>query len=233
MSDHSFAGAASRRAPIVMALGGLLVFLAGQIHPRGPLDGDFRTLEGGLLADADTWEWTHAVLAVAIVVLTAGLLLTVRLLRVREDRVLRSATLVALVGLLLSWVEIVFHIAMTSEAHALVTGGPTPLFDTHVVLQAVYTPLFGWGVAAMALRGGLTRRWGNPWIAVLGVVGGVVFGLSGPVVALWPDSHDALLFIGDAPLGLWALASGVAELHPLARWRGRAVAPADSAGASS
>lgn len=200
---------ASRAAPIVMSCAGALVFIGGQIHPKGSLDEDLRTLEGSLLSDGDRWDSTHAVLAVAIVVMTAGLALMLRHRSVRTDGILHLATVVALVGMVISWAEMVFHIAMTSEAHALLTGGPTPLFDTHVVLQAVYTPLFGWGVAVMALRGGATRRWGNPWIAILGVVGGIVFGCSGPAVALWPDSHDSLLFIGDAPLGLWAVASGL------------------------
>ncbi|MGH3444541.1 MAG: hypothetical protein ACRDPB_04125 [Nocardioidaceae bacterium] len=207
-------------------MAGLLVFVAGQIHPRGPLDEDFRSMEGGLLADADKWDWTHTVLAVAIVAMTVGLLLTLRLTRVRGDRVLHVATAVAAVGIVVSWAEMVFHIAMTSEAQALVSGAATPLFDTHVVLQAVYTPLFGWGIAVMAYRGGVTRRWGNPWIAVLGVVGGVVFGCSGPAVALWQNSHDALLFIGDAPLGLWALASGLVELRHNSRTSYEVAAPA-------
>ncbi|MBB2892384.1 hypothetical protein [Flexivirga oryzae] len=200
---------ASKTAPIVMACAGALVFIGGQIHPKGPLDENLHTLEGNLLSDSDRWDSTHAVLAVAIVVMTAGLVLMLRHQDIRTDRILHTATVVALVGMVISWAEMAFHIAMTSEAHALLTGGPTPLFDTHVVLQAIYTPLFGWGVAVMALRGGATRRWGNPWIAILGVVGGIVFGCSGPAVALWPNSHDSLLFIGDAPLGLWAVASGL------------------------
>lgn len=200
--------AAGRRAPIVMALAGLLVFIAGQIHPRGPLDGTFDQVEGHLLSDADTWHWTHSVLALAIVVLAVGLVLMLRDQRVRTDRILRAATMVALIGTVISGAEMVFHITMTSEAQAVLSGGAIPLFDTHVVLQAIYTPIFGWGLAVVAWRGGRTRRWGNPWIAILGVVGGVVFGFCGPVVALWQDPHAALLFIADAPLGLWAVASG-------------------------
>jgi len=206
-----------KRAPIVLAVAGLLVFVAGQIHPKGPMDEDFRHLEGGLLADADHWDWTHAVLSVAIVLMAAALFLTLRHPRVRGDRILRVATGVALVGILISWAEMVFHIAMTSESQALLSGGPTPLFDTHVILQGIYTPIFGWGIAVMAWRGGATRRWGNPWIAILGVVGGVVFGFCGPVVALWPNSYDSLLFIGDAPLGLWGFASGLYVLWAMAR----------------
>ncbi|MGH3322618.1 MAG: hypothetical protein ACRDN9_21070 [Streptosporangiaceae bacterium] len=208
----------TRWTPIVMALAGVLVFVAGQIHPRGPLSESFDTLESHLLADAGTWDATHAVLAVAIVVMTAGLYLLWRTDRIRSDPLLRAFTAVALAGILLSWLEMGFHIAMTSEAAALAGGGPTPLFDTHIVLQAVYTPLFGWGVAALALRGGWTGLWGNRWIGAVGVIGGVVFGLAGPVVAMFPESHDTLLFIGDAPLGIWAFLSG---LHAL--WASRRV----------
>ena len=211
-------------APAVMAVAGLLTFIGGQIHPRGELDQDFHQLEAGLLSHEKTWDMTHAVLAVAIVLLAAGLYLMLQTDRVRTDRPLHTATVIALIGALISWPEMAFHIAMTSEAGALASGGATPLFDIHVVLQAIFTPLLGWGMAAMAWRGGVTGRWGNRWIAVLGVVGGLVFGLAGPVVALHPDSHDSLLFIGDAPLGLWALAAGLQVLW--VRRRDAAVQPA-------
>lgn len=206
-----------RLTSAVMAVAGLLIFVAGQIHPRGPLSGDFDALEAHLLADSGTWDSTHAVLAVGIVAMTAGLWLLLRGEQIRSDPPLRAFTTIALVGIACSWVEMGFHIAMTSEAQELAAGGSTPLFDTHVVLQALYTPLFGWGVAAMAWRGASTRRWGNPWIGWLGVIGGVVFGFAGPVVALSPSAYDALLFIGDAPIGVWAFLAGTLALRATRR----------------
>lgn len=211
----------TRWAAVLFGVGGLLVFIAGQIHPRGPLSQNFRSLEADLLADSGKWDYTHAVLAVAIVVLTAGLFAMLWTGRIRGDRLLYIFVWVAFVGAAISLVEMGFHIAMTSEAGALASGGPTPLFDTHVVLQAIYTPLLGWGLTAVTVRGAITHRWGNWWIAVFGIVGGVVFGFAGPVVALAPSGYDALFFIGDAPLGLWALFSGA-----LVIWQSRAAAAA-------
>lgn len=194
---------------LLLLVAGLLMFVGAQLHPRASLDLSFREVEAATLS-ADRWEADHLLILVCLVCLWLGVAL---MMRRRPDRTERRLLALMLAGTTVLVPEMVVHTLMASEAHAVGAGGATPLFDIHLVLQAIGTPLFGAGVVGFAIRAGLRRSWGGPVLMVFGVVGGVAFGVAGPLVALSPASWDMLLFIGLVPLAVWLALSALLQLR--------------------
>jgi len=191
-----------------MALAGALILVGGFLHPRANTAGEFDPTFAGMLADPK-WETSHAVTLVGSVVLAACLTALVRSRALSSDRRLRILGAIAAAGAVLASVEMIPHLFARSEAEEFLQGQGTPLIDLHLALQAVSTPVLGFGVAALALVGARTRAVGHPLAAVLGVAGGVAFGLAGPAILVLRDPSVAPLFIGAEGIAVWLVASGI------------------------
>ncbi len=68
-------------------------------------------------------------------------------------------------------------------------------------------PLWGLGIAALAVAGGLTRALGNPITLVLGLAGGLAFALASATIA-YTDRFDPLFPVASL-LGIWAVVVGL------------------------
>lgn len=202
---------------VVLLVAGVLMFAGAQLHPRASLGLSFRAVEHATLSD-DDWRPVHLVILLCLVALAAGLVWMLR--RGRLDRTAQRFGVVMLAGTLVLLPEMVVHTFMNSEADAVGAGASAPMFDIHLVLQAIGTPIFGVGVVGLAVAAGRRRLWGGPLLMVLGVIGGVAFGASGLVVVLHPAAWDMLLFIGLVPLSLWLVLSSATAL-----WRSRRLSP--------
>src|SRR5262249_46315313 len=116
---------------------------------------------------------------------------------------LRRGLKLAQIGAALSVVEMVFHLAATVDRAHLIAGRPTPVLTTHLMVSVVAYPAMGFATARVAALGAQSRRLGAPAIGWLGVMGGVIHGLSAPIVVLTRDEHYSVLFNGVAVLALW------------------------------
>lgn len=197
----------TKSAGFGLALAGVLIFLGGFLHPRADTGGGFDATFAGLFADPK-WAPSHAVTLVGLVILAASLAALVRTGALPSGR-LRTLGVVATAGAAISAVEMLPHLFAGSEAEAFVRGEGTPVIDVHLALQAVATPVLGFAVAALALVGARTRVVGHPFAAVLGVVGGVAFGLAGPAILILEDPRVAPLFIGASGIAVWLMVSGI------------------------
>ena len=70
--------------------------------------------------------------------------------------------------------------------------------------------MFGFSIAALAMIGGITRTLGNRVTAVLGVVGGVAYGIATATILI--TSTTDFLFPLSSGIGLWAVAAGIGLL---------------------
>lgn len=201
---------AKRSVGRAMALSGVLILATGALHPRPK--GDTVTEAAVGMVGADGWVLAHLPQALGMLVLAVAAL---RLRRVDGvSSALRSAATLAVVGAVVAVVESVPHILATTEATALAEGGSTPLYATHMWLQALATPLAGAGVAAMAWAGSRDGVLGPRPLAVLGILGGIGFGLAGPSVLLTESMLLARLFMFTAAIAAWLLVAGVMVARP-------------------
>jgi len=194
-----------RRAGAALLTGGVLMLIGGQLHPREPGPTVTETL-AGYFATA-TWDVSHLLVLVGTWVAAAGLLLA------RADVVLdgrlRRQLLVTTVCWLLASLELIPHILARRDLHALQHGEPTPMLDLHLTLAVVATPLFGLTAVLLAIALAVTgRTWPAVLLAVPGVLGGLAYALSSPLVALTDDVAFAPLFAGQGLVAVFIVGTG-------------------------
>jgi hypothetical protein len=182
-----------------LAAGALCVAVGGAAHPIPYVSPSFEQTIADMLADPG-WVPSHAIVLVGLVLMIPGLL---GLGRIAVSSAMRAVVGFAVAGALLSVVEMAFHVAAVIDLDALVAGRPTPVLHTHMVLEAMATPLFGFPLAALAF---LAAKRGTPVQALVdavGILGGLMFGLAGPVVVGTRAPEIHLLFSGSILLSLW------------------------------
>lgn len=96
------------------------------------------------------------------------------------------------------------HLVEASEADRIASHQTTPITDVQLVVESFTVPAFGFAIAALALVEPSTRTLGNRLVAVLAVVGGIGYGLSGGTL-LFTDAFN-FLFPAAGGIGLWAVA---------------------------
>jgi hypothetical protein len=102
------------------------------------------------------------------------------------------------------------HLVAASDAERIVHHHNTPITDLHLIVEPITVAAFSFSIAALALIGGATRALGNRWIAVLGIVGGLGYGLAG--ATFWFTHAFDFLFPTAVAIALWAIAVGVGLL---------------------
>jgi hypothetical protein len=201
------------RAAALLAVGGLLLSMGGQLHPHGVGD----TVAGylGSMLAGPGWPLSHALL------LAGTLLATLGFLDLRRaggpGAPLRRWLTLAVAGWAVAAVEMVPHLLAVTDADGLERHGATPVLDVHLVLQVLATPALGLTTAALAVAVARSARtWPARLLAVPAVVGGVGYALAGPLVAATGDLHWTVLFPLQAGPALWLVGTGI-RLAP--RWR--------------
>lgn len=107
-------------------------------------------------------------------------------------------------------VELVPHLLAGSEHHALEAGESTPVLTTHLTLSVVTGPLLGLSTAALAVAVAGAARTVPAWLlAVVGVVGGLVFGAASPVVAITQNPASSVLFSAHALISVWLVGTAL------------------------
>lgn len=195
----------ARLGASLLVLGGVTYIVGGGLHPKGGASDETKLEQLRVMFLDDRWYTSHALLLLAMVSLTAGLLLVARAggLPASVVRVLRPALAVALVAT----AAMVLHLLVATQEAGLRDGGTTFLVQVHTVAETVVVPLFGLAVVALAVVGGLTGALGNRLLLAMGVVGGTSYALAAATIA-WTDRFDAL-FAVSALMGVWAIGTGV------------------------
>jgi len=145
-----------------------------------------------------------------LIVLAAALAACVRNGVLGDDRALRFAGVAAAAGAATGAIEMIPHLLAGAEASEFRSGDSSPASDLHLVLQVVATPALGFGIATLALVAARRHALGSPLAAVLGVAGGIAYGMAGPALSLLKDPSVAPLFIGAQAIALWLLVAGYA-----------------------
>ena len=205
-----------------LALAALLLFAGGPLHPNPDTTRSFEQSTAAMLG-TPSWVPAHALILAAYVAAAVGLS---GLARRATSPAGRAAGWLAVAGALGSAVEMSFHLAAVVDRAALVSGGPTPILNTHLTLATFVQPLLGFSIAAYAVLE--THRRDALGIALLGlgVVGGVLHGLSAPIVVATRDQGFSVLFKAAILIALWLALSAVASRRAPSRDREAATARA-------
>jgi hypothetical protein len=179
------------------------------MHPDPDTSMSFARSTAHMLADP-RWVPAHALLLAGFALMVPGVLSIVR--DESLSGTVRKIARVALAGAVLSVVEAVFHLASASEATALAKGGSAPIVQIHLQLARIAFPLIGVSIAALAIVGARSRAMTHPLVATIGVVGGLMHGLSAPIVVTSQNQHFSVLFMGGALMAIWLVAVGVTGL---------------------
>lgn len=216
---HLRAGRATRLVGWGLLAGGAFYFAGGSMHPSEDPPGLSVKEHLQILFSDPSWYSSHALLLVAMIFISTSLVALARggaLARVPRAQAVAT---IAAGAAVLAAVDMLLHLVVAAEADRLAAGQSTPLTDVHVVAETLTVPAFGFSLAALAVAGARTRTVGNPLTAVLGVVGGVAYGLAGATL-LFTDALNFLFPVSTA-IALWAIAVGIGLLL-----RSRAASPA-------
>lgn len=193
-----------RVAGAFLLLGGITFFAGGATHPGDSGTGSKVSQLHDMLIDS-RWYPAHALLLVA----TAGF--AVAVLAIRRggglDAAMSKVTGVVSVIAVVATLGMTLHLVAATEAAAIVGGDATFMYDLNVWNETIVNPLWGLGIAALAVAGGLTHTLGNVITLVLGLAGGVAFALASATIA-FTDRFDALFPVASL-LGVWGLVVGL------------------------
>jgi hypothetical protein len=196
----------NQRWRLALGLSGVLLLIGGPLHPDPDLGLDFDHSTAQMLRDSD-WIPAHAFMLGSFVFLLLGLIGLYRSGQVTGR--LATITKVGIAGAGLGVVEMSFHLMAFVDANALESGGSAPIARTHLTLAVIAYPIMGGSIALLALLGARKSLLTHPLLAVLGVIGGIIHGISAPIVVLTRDQHYSFLFKGAILFAIWLVAVGV------------------------
>ncbi|MEU1599700.1 hypothetical protein ABZ468_44610 [Streptomyces sp. NPDC005708] len=202
----------ARTAACLLLAGGTAFLIGGGLHPRvdAPDGGAKERLR--VMFEDGGWYPSQALMLAGTALIAAALIALVRRRLPTETPWARHATTVAALGAILASLALLLHLLAAGEADRLASGGNTPITDTLVVVDTIAMPVFGLGIAALALAGALTRTLGNMVAAIPGVIGGLGYALAAGTILI-SDRLDGL-FPTAIGIALWAAAAGVQQLLP-------------------
>lgn len=201
-------------SPCLVAGGAL--FLAGvALHPHEHVeDGTLEQQFHAMFSDAH-WYPAHVLLLGGLALMAVAV---VALARTTPPWLPRRATRFAAVATVVGTAAMVLHLFAVLDDDNIVTGRSTPLLYAHAAVETVTVPLLGIAFAVLAVAGGRHRMLGNPFVAVLGVVGGCGYALAGltaPFISTFTPLFDLVGLVG-----VWAIVVGA--MPPARERAGRA-----------
>lgn len=196
-----------RVAGAFLLLGGVAFFAGGATHPGDSGEGSKVSQLHEMLVDS-MWYPSHALLLAAMACFAAATLAN----RLRDGLDARMAKVTGIVSVIavLNTLGMTLHLFAATGAEAIADGDKTFLYHLQTWNETVVDPLWGLGIAALAVAGGLTRTLGNPITLVLGLVGGLAFALASATIA-FTDRFDALFPVASL-LGIWGVLVGLMVL---------------------
>ncbi len=204
---------ARRTNPLVawgLVAGGVLFFAGGPLHPHEDPPGVGVKEHLRVMFEDPAWYPSHALLLVGTVLIAVSLVALVRGGSLSGVPRVHTVAVVAAAAAVLAAPATLLHLVAAVDADRIAAGRSTPLSDVQVVVETITVPVFGFAMAALAAVGAHTRTLGNRLTAVLGVLGGVGYGLAGATF-LFTDALDPL-FPAAAGIALWTVAAGVGIL---------------------
>ncbi|CAA9518425.1 MAG: hypothetical protein AVDCRST_MAG53-3348 [uncultured Solirubrobacteraceae bacterium] len=216
---------ARRSSPLVgwgLLIGGAFFLAGGPMHPKEDPPGVSVKEHFRIMFENPAWYPSHAVLLVGMVLIAASLVALARGRSLADAPRAHGMTVIAAFATALAAAGMLLHLISASDADAIAAQQSTPLTDVQVIVETITVSAFGFSLAVLAVIGAMTRTLGNPATAVLGVIGGVGYGLAGATF-LFTDRLD-FLFPTASAIALWAIAAGIGLLL-----RQRAASPAVAA----
>ena len=193
---------------MTLVVAGVLLLVGGQLHPRPDITLNFDAARAGMLAES-LWRVSHVVNLAGIVLVGVALLLILQSGGLASHRRLQLLAVVAFGGALLHALEMLPHIFQNMETAEVLSGGSTPINDIQLVLQAISNPVFGIGIAGLAVVGARTGYLGHWTVALLAVLGGLAFAAAGPAVFITRQAEFSLLFLGIIGVAVWLIGAGI------------------------
>jgi hypothetical protein len=197
-----------RSGGALLALGGLVFFLAGALHPQGAT-GTFPETMASMLA-SPTWSVAHwLAIASALTILWALWLLVDCGWTTASVVGHVGARLVLVAGLFMA-VQFAVELAAAPEAAAYAAGALTPMGTLVEAMQAVGWPAFMLGFVLL-IAGVPTSA--PAAVRLAGVVGATAMGLGGVLTEGLHLVAAGPLFIGGNLLALWLVWGGLAAMR--------------------
>lgn len=189
----------------LLALSGVIIFVAGPFHPSGDI--------AEMLAHPD-WLWMHSLLVVGFVTLLIALIVWQR----STAHPARTALWLklAIAATALQALEMVVHTAAYVDHAHLVAGASTPVLTTHLRMSMVFYPLFGTAMIGLIVAGVRDRTLGSTRIAWLGILGAIGHSLAPPLVVGLGLMEAAIGFPMLMLLALWVVFAAIWPARPAA-----------------
>lgn len=190
---------------ICLALGGVAFFAGGITHP-GDLGRGNKVEQLYQAFVQPSWYPSHALLLASFGLFATAILL----LRQRGDLGPGMARLVRVVGVVavVATVGMAVHLMSALGAGSIADGQPSLVSHVATWNETIVSTLWGLGIVALAVAGGLTRTLGNRITMPLAVVGGVAWSIATATIA-FTDRFNALFPIAGSLITVWAVAAGV------------------------
>jgi hypothetical protein len=206
-----------------LAAGGVLFVVGGAMHPAEDRPELSMAQQLRFMYEDPAWYPAHSAMFAGMVLITVALAALTRDPAIAGVPRARKATLVTACASALATVGALLHVVAATDADRIAHhDGMPPLSGAYLALETISVPIFSFSVAALAVIGALSRTLGNRVTAVLGVVGGVGYGLAGGTAAFTPVFD--FLFPTALGVGLWTVAAAVGLLlgrRPTARTSAR------------
>ena len=195
------------------AIGGTLLLAGSALHPHEHVDnGTLEQQFHAMFADSH-WYLAHVLLLVGLALITVAV---VGLARTTPTAVPRRTIRFAAIALVVGTAAMVLHLFAKLDDPHIVAGEKTPLLYVHAAVETLTVPMLGIAFAMLAVAGGRSRVLGNPFVAVLGVIGGLGYALAGvtaPFMATFTPLFDVVALVG-----VWTMVVGAMQLvrarHP-------------------
>ncbi len=207
-------GLARRSSPLVgwlLVAGGVFFLGGGQMHPREDLPGASMTEQLQVMYEDPAWYPAHVLLLIGTALIAAALVALVRGRSLASTPPAHLAAVVAAIATSLAVPGMLLHLVAASDADRISHHQSTPITDVHLILEPITVPAFSFSIAALALIGAATHTLGNWWIAALGIVGGIGYGLAG--ATFWFTHAFDVLFPLAVGIALWAIVVGIGLLR--------------------
>lgn len=198
------APSATRFTGNLLAMGGVLFFIAGALHPH--------SVGGSLLPSlvsmlqSPLWTAAHWVSYVSVVLIVLALWLLMDDAWFSGSVAARAGVRLTIIGGLFMMVEFAVELATRGVVDALAGGAAPGMFHLFATMHAVGWPTLGAGFIVLIL--GVPRA-APVVVRGLGIVGALAMGLGGLLVAGFFLTWFGWLFIGGDLLAIWIVWAGL------------------------
>lgn len=199
------------RVAWTLIAGGAIFFVGGSMHPKqDPPDVTVKEHLRVMYEDGN-WYPSHTLQLIGISLMAVALVALARSGALASVRQAQRAGAVAAVGAVGWAFGSLLHLIAATEADRMAAGQTTPLTDALIPVETVSVPVFGLGVALLAIVGLRTALVGNRTAAACAVVGGVSYAVAGATFA-FTDVFDPLFPLASF-IGVWAIVTGGSMLR--------------------